>query len=602
MKPGLKQKLLKYLPLLAIAILIPVIAGARKTHADPIEFYGAANCLYEVTDQACALADEGYDGGVVLKDGSDPVLFETNLYLISDIEYDGKTYQLTMIGNNAFQGNHDFNYVRIPESVKYIGNYAFADTYLGKYDDVETSYKTGLILPDSIRFLGTCAFNNCPYLKRIHCASTALSPNGIGYGAMGMANDPAAVAGHPVEDFRVYAVKDSALWDYAQQHNISCGQVVTDIYVLSEDFDVEGKPQVGTKIVDPSFKVFSDGLEPEDALDAWNGQDQQIVWDHDYIGWFDEDMIHYAAGKTFPVGNSYLLCGFKTKDPKNSMFSLATAKIHCGAGEMTPSDNLEWNVGNVYGYYTYNLTGIHIKNTTITIKDMVYTGNTVKPVIVVKYLGKTLKQGTDYTISYPKAVNTGTYSIKITGKGKFYGSVTRTFKISAKKIKPIIKLSGTKYSYNGKVKKPVITVMDKTKKIGAANYTVAFSSKSPKAVGTYKITVKLKGNYSGSGTASYVIVPQPTYFTKISRTRTSCTLGWKRVSAQTTGYQVQYSTDKTFKKNVKSYLMNDTKKISRYFGGLRRRTTYYVRVRAYKKIGSNYYCAVWSNVKNFTTR
>ena len=49
--------------------------------------------------------------------------------------------------------------------------------------------------------------------------------------------------------------------------------------------------------------------------------------------------------------------------------------------------------------------------------------------MVVKYKNKTLKNGKDYKVAYSNNVNPGTATVKITGKGKYSGTVKKTFKI-----------------------------------------------------------------------------------------------------------------------------------------------------------------------------
>ena len=62
-----------------------------------------------------------------------------------------------------------------------------------------------------------------------------------------------------------------------------------------------------------------------------------------------------------------------------------------------------------------------------------WTTKAIKPKPVVKYGGTTLKQGTDYTLSYKNNVKAGsTATITITGKGSFKGTKTVTFKIGPK--------------------------------------------------------------------------------------------------------------------------------------------------------------------------
>ena len=61
-----------------------------------------------------------------------------------------------------------------------------------------------------------------------------------------------------------------------------------------------------------------------------------------------------------------------------------------------------------------------------------YTGKAVVPAVTGKNGTKKLKKGTDYTVTYSNNVNVGKATIKITGKGNYTGTVTKTFKILPK--------------------------------------------------------------------------------------------------------------------------------------------------------------------------
>ena len=112
-----------------------------------------------------------------------------------------------------------------------------------------------------------------------------------------------------------------------------------------------------------------------------------------------------------------------------------------------------------------------------------YTGKALKPAVSVTYgyanARTTLKEGTDYTVTYSSNKNVGTAKVKITGKGKYTGSVTRTFKIVLGK--PAIK-SATK-SGTSAVK------VSWSKVQGASGYEVYRSTgKTWTKVGTTKST------------------------------------------------------------------------------------------------------------------
>ena len=69
----------------------------------------------------------------------------------------------------------------------------------------------------------------------------------------------------------------------------------------------------------------------------------------------------------------------------------------------------------------------------VGLKDKVYTGKYIKPVTSIKLGTKTLKSGTDYTITYKNNKSVGKATVTVKGKGKYSGkTVTRTFKIVPK--------------------------------------------------------------------------------------------------------------------------------------------------------------------------
>ena len=170
-----------------------------------------------------------------------------------------------------------------------------------------------------------------------------------------------------------------------------------------------------------------------------------------------------------------------------------------------------------------------------------------------------------------------------------------------------VKLSATAYTYNGKVQKPSVTVKDskgKTLKNGT-DYTVSYSS-GCKNVGRYTVKVTLKGNYSGSKSLTYNINPKGTSVSKVTAAKKGFKVTWKKQATQTTGYEVQYSTDKNFKKGNKTVAITKNKTTSKSVSKLSAKKKYYVRVRTYKTVkisGKNVKLySGWSGAKSVTTK
>ena len=114
---------------------------------------------------------------------------------------------------------------------------------------------------------------------------------------------------------------------------------------------------------------------------------------------------------------------------------------------------------------------------------------------------------------------------------------------------------------------------------------------------TITVTAKATSTYSKSVKKITVYgVPKKPEMKKLTAGKKKFTVQWKK-DKKADGYQVQYSTDKKFKKNVKS--VNVSKKSTKAtVKKLKKRKTYRVRVRSYKKINGKKYYSGWGKVKS----
>ncbi len=164
-----------------------------------------------------------------------------------------------------------------------------------------------------------------------------------------------------------------------------------------------------------------------------------------------------------------------------------------------------------------------------------------------------------------------------------------------------IKLAKTAYVYNGKTQKPTVTVKDsKGNKIATSNYTVTYAS-GRKNVGTYKVTIKFKGKYSGTKTLTFKINPAGTTVKSLTAGTKKLTVKWAKKTTQVTGYEIQYSTSKSFK-SVKTKIITKNSTTSTALTGLKAKTTYYVRVRTYKTVNGKKVYSGWTTVKYKKTK
>ena len=170
-----------------------------------------------------------------------------------------------------------------------------------------------------------------------------------------------------------------------------------------------------------------------------------------------------------------------------------------------------------------------------------------------------------------------------------------------------VRISATNYTYNGKTQKPTVTVKNSNGKAlkNGTDYTVSYSS-GCKNVGRYTVKVTLKGNYSGTKSLTYNINPKGTSVSKVTAAKKGFKVTWKKQATQTTGYEVQYSTDKNFKKGNKTVNITKNSITSKSVSKLSAKKKYYVRVRTYKTVkvnGKNVKLySGWSKVKSVTTK
>ena len=246
------------------------------------------------------------------------------------------------------------------------------------------------------------------------------------------------------------------------------------------------------------------------------------------------------------------------------------------------------------------LSRISISKASVTLSTSTYAydGKAKKPGVTVKLNGKTLKNGTDYTVSYSNNTKVGTATVKITGKGNYTGSVSKTFKIKNNFKKATVSGISTK-AFTGKNITQSITVKynGKTLKKGT-DYTVSYSNN--KKVGTATVKITGKGSYTGTITKTFKINPAKQEIQKLTAKSKAFFVDWAQ-KGSATGYEIQYATNSKFTSAKKVTITNkktDTKTVSKLSG----KKKYYVRVRSYTTVKGTKYYGAWSASKSVTTK
>ena len=203
---------------------------------------------------------------------------------------------------------------------------------------------------------------------------------------------------------------------------------------------------------------------------------------------------------TVTMGDTTLKKGtdFTVKYANNKKVGTATVTV-TGKGDYGGSVTLNFTISPA------PITSVKLSKT-----SYVYTGTAHKPTVTVKSKvnGKTVTlKSTQYTVAYKNNKAVGKATVTVTGKGSYGGTITKTFKITPVSLKDV-KVFNPSLPYTGKKHTPIIRVraevngktvtLKKTR-----DYTVTY--KDNVEPGTATVTVKGKGNYTGTLTATFKI-------------------------------------------------------------------------------------------------
>ncbi len=241
-----------------------------------------------------------------------------------------------------------------------------------------------------------------------------------------------------------------------------------------------------------------------------------------------------------------------------------------------------------------------LNNGLITLSETsyVYDGTYKKPAATVTFGGKVLQEGKDYTISYRNNLNVGVTTVIATGMGDYTGYTSKNFTITKRAMTGGTVSVASSVSFTGSNITPSVTVKVAGRTLTSdTDYTVSYSNN--KNVGTSNVYVYGKGNYSGSLSAKFDIVPAKQQIQKLETKYKGFFVDWAQ-KGSATGYDVEYSVNANMSGAVSKHLTAnkpDTLTVS----GLSGDKTYYVRVRSYTNVNGKVYYGAWSDIKSIKT-
>ena len=186
-----------------------------------------------------------------------------------------------------------------------------------------------------------------------------------------------------------------------------------------------------------------------------------------------------------------------------------------------------WSPSSVTGAGTYTVT-VTLKGNYSGSKTATYTVNQASVTVPTAKTGLTYNGSSQTGVNnipsttYASASGTSsataagsysvTYTLTSTTNCKWAdnttGAKTVSWSIGKKSITPSVSLSKTSVTYgnSGWSTLPTVTVTGDSKTLASGtDYTATWSPSSVSGAGTYTVTVTLKGNYSGSKTATYTV-------------------------------------------------------------------------------------------------
>ena len=494
-------------------------------------------------------------------------------------------YPVTNIGSGAFYGCDDLTSVTIPNSVLNIGDSAF----------LYCSSLTSVIIPDSVTIIGEDAFFGCGSLTAINVYSGNQS----------------------------YSSDDGVLFNKNKTELICCPGGKSDEYVIPDSVRSIGdyafancrsliSVTIGDSVLNIGDKAFP-GCISLTEINVDSGNQNYSSDDGVFFNKNKTELICCPGGKSgeYVIPNSVLNIGDYAFAYCSSLTSVTIPDSVTSIGEGAFSD---CDYLTIYGYsgsvaetyakeneIKFVSLGCSHKNTTVhpakasTCKvqgNNKYTTCNDCGKVISGSNAKLPLAGHKYTTKTTKATLTKNGSV--VKKCSVCGKVASTTVIYYPKT---VSIAATTYTYNGKVITPAVTVKNSkgTALKKGTDYTVTYGA-GRKNVGKYKVTITFKGNYSGTKTFYFIINPVKTTVSKLTAGKKSIKVNITKKTTQVTGYQIQYSTSKTFK-SAKTATVKSYKTTSTTLTKLTAKKTYYVRVRTYKTVGKTKYYSAWSTYK-----
>lgn len=514
MKGKSKKRTVRLLSVLLSAILLigalPVwSAGAVDTASSAV----GENDIRPLDDDydvpPIQTSAEGYS---MLADGTFKLLYDNESNANLPDSFQG--VPVTVIGDNAYMGR-DITWAIIPGTVTTIGDYAFADC----------KELNEAVIPPSVISIGEGAFDGCPNLRLK-----------VGYGSVAenyALNNNIPYTVQSVSDYRINSViynsKDADVYFFDSQGTRV--NLTRDVdYTMDYTYDAD--KQEATLVIRGKGMYTGEYIEKQQIGGRFPIGNQTLelsedTYEYDGTAKTPYVTVYFECPVPVPLDDDreptpfedelddsfYQTASPSSDEPEYVRHYLVKDRDYTVSYRNNINTGLAEAVVTGKGFYTgstvlpFTISGKTFDSSSVSLSALSYTydGTAKTPAVTVRASGRTLTQNIDYTVEYQNNINSGTATVKVTGKGNYGGNVTKSFTINKCSLSGASTvLSGDSFIYDGSAKRPTLTLYINGKALKEnTDYTVSYANNTN--VGTATVTATGKGNYQGTVSKSYTI-------------------------------------------------------------------------------------------------
>ena len=551
-----------------------IVQAAEEDIVDPVgDDLRYGNYQYQVQQDGTVMITKYYDDGT------------TSIVIPSEI--DGK--KVTSMGESAFFECENLTNIVIPNSVKCIEKNAFSGCYS----------LTGITIPDSVTTIGNSAFSRCYKLEDIQISDATYD---IGFDAF----VATAWLSAAFDNDDPYIILNHVLIEVKGDKSIT-NFTIPDSVTSIAGAAFRGFNNLTTVTIPDSVKYIGDyafnqctSLTNVTIPDSVIGIGEFAFYSCDNLTNITIPASVMQIGDAAFYGTTWL-----DNEAKKSPFVVINNILIDGStasGNVNIPNTVTYIAGHAF-YENKNITSVTIPSTVTQIGAYAFSSSGIENITIpasvtavdeyafsecpnlknVVFLNPSTKfvywrvfhDSPNVSVSYgDQNQNTDNNSTK-----KDNNNGQKIIALST------IKSSVTSVTYTGKSQQPAVVITDTTgQTVDPSNYTLTYSNN--KNVGQATVTATGIGNYTGILTAVFNIVPKGTNLSKVIAKKKSFLAKWKKQSAQTSGYELQYATNAKFKgAKIKTVKKNKTTSIA--VKKLKSKKKYYVRVRTYKTVKIN---------------